>query len=122
ACSLRSRFFLTISATASSRTLRSSARQRDDGAQSRLIVLEPEFPAMQRCDRRSKAQSEARAWNGAALFQSHETLDHPLAHGFRDARPFVTNYQQSALAIIQCRHRNALRGAIFRRPGRGIFD
>ena len=90
---------------ASSRNLyRPSPWQGNDAFEARLVVLEPQFAAMQARDRRGEAQAKPGTRLRAALLQPHEALDDAAAVGFRNARSAVGDGEQNAVALGQCAH------------------
>src|SRR5450830_1201168 len=52
------------------------ARQRNDGFEARMVVLQRQFAAMQPRHRRGEAQAEPRARFRAALLEPDEPFDH----------------------------------------------
>ena len=68
---------------------RGSTGSSDHDLEPGLVVLEPQFAAMQMRHRGGEAQAQPRARLRTALLQPHEALDHPLAVGFGDAGPAV---------------------------------
>src|SRR6516162_10543422 len=89
-------------ASLSSGHCRLSARQRDHGAQTGLVVLQLELAAVQPRDGGGKAQPQAGTWLRTALFEPHKALHRATAINFGNAAAGVFHRQQNSLAV---RHR-----------------
>ena len=72
-------------------------RKRDHDAQTRRIVLQREFPAVQTCNRRCEAEAETRPGLGRVRAEAHEPFDHACPVRLGDARPTVRHGQDNAL-------------------------
>src|SRR5262249_56180695 len=95
---------------------RPRARQRDDGLEPGVVILELELAAMQAGHRRSKAEPQTGARERAALFEPHEALDRAAAVGRGNAATAIRDRQHDAVALSRGRDEDLSRGPRHRRP------
>src|SRR5262245_19633847 len=93
---------------------RPSPWQGNDAFETRIVVCESQFAAMQPGHSGRQTQAEPGPGLRATLFQSHETFDHARAVRFRDTWAAIGHGQQNPIPLVEGTHDNLGRHAVGR--------